>query len=35
MTNNEDKDTLKKLGLNLLAITGIMIALIIIANMVA
>jgi len=35
MTNYEDKDTLKKLGLNVLVIAGIVIALIITANMIA
>ena len=35
MTNYEDKYTLKKLGLNVLVIAGIVIALIITANMIA
>lgn len=35
MTNYEDKATLKKLGLNLLVLVGIVIVLIITANMVA
>lgn len=35
MTNYEDKATLKKLGLNVLVLVGIVIVLIITANMVA
>jgi hypothetical protein len=35
MTNYEDKATLKKLGLNVLVLVGIVIVLIIIASMVA